>query len=347
MPILFFACSNEESDLMYNTERNHKVISINDSKLDNFLSFEDIEEFEKKILDVQDMDSTELVKWEDAHNFYSLRRISIDIELEERALLKEYEDYSIEELMKMPEKHSDMFNEFNGLFIEKQFDDSTFFYDLDIDNNNYSYLVNKDGLVEINGDIYQFKAETTKIIIGGDKSKISLLSSTNETDPINNIKVIRKDIPKANNGFTRSAYKTRHVYKVILYSDFIQSYNQSTKQYASYYKIRVRSLQKHFGLYYCNYTTHLKTETTCEGNFTEGYTLRYINGAFRYIPDYRQWTITSPMANRQKTHTLDVTYFAPYPTFYTDLGKETPKIYHAIHKVWSEKNSNISFTMSF
>lgn len=42
----------------------------------------------------------------------------------------------------------------------------------------YAYLINADGIVQIDGKIYQLKKDKIKVIADGDASKIGLLKST-------------------------------------------------------------------------------------------------------------------------------------------------------------------------
>ena len=166
--------------------------------MDNYLTFGDFDQLEQKVIELDEMTEDEISNWEKSKNFVSIRTISDAIDSAEfdfyehvkDSLLKLYTESEIKN-MKFPEMHAQLFYEFSELFIKKTMkDDNSIYYDLDIDNYNYSRIVNKDGIVKVGTPIYQFKEATIKIIEDGNKDKIKILDDIIETDPINKITVI-------------------------------------------------------------------------------------------------------------------------------------------------------------
>lgn len=391
--IFSVSCTNEDS---YENQSlpnlSKKSLTINNPTLDNYLTFGDFDQLEQKVIELDEMTEDEISNWEKSKNFVSIRTISDAIDSAEfdfyehvkDSLLKLYTESEIEN-MKFPEMHAQLFYEFSELFIKKTMkDDNSIYYDLDINNYNYSRIVNKDGIVKVGTPIYQFKEATIKIIEDGNKDKIKILDDIIETDPINKITVINlkgDNLFPPNNmnvtphPFEYETYKTRNTFKVIMRNRFEQKYYSPRKCYATTYSIQVRSLRRYFGVY-GNY----KTNMTYNGSFTGsshdfGYWLDHTN-PYNLKPRYalRDWSLSNQYRTK-KTNTLYYYFFTNggqgdiYTTFqrecffstpytgqpydleisggsiYATLGQYSlPEIYHWNHSINVQGSSQISFS---
>jgi hypothetical protein len=136
-----------------------------------------------------------------------------------------------------------------------------------IERKTYSisndYLLNKDGIVKIGEDIYQFSTEIVKMIKGGDISKISSLSSINHTNESLGIYVfpVYRDNGKSN-GRTEQFYSIssceseKSGSRLIAYEERLRLYNSFLAQVIIQYQIKLRSLEKR-GLWWGNKDTGL------------------------------------------------------------------------------------------
>ena len=362
--------------------------------MDNYLTFGDFDQLEQKVIELDEMTEDEISNWEKSKNFVSIRTISDAVDSAEfdfyehvkDSLLKLYTESEIEN-MKFPEMHAQLFYEFSELFIKKTMkDDNSIYYDLDINNYNYSRIVNKDGIVKVGTPIYQFKEATIKIIEDGNKDKIKILDDIIETDPINKITVINlkgdnlfppNDINVTPYPFEYETYKTRTTFKVIMRNRFEQKYSQSRKAYFSRYSVQGRSLRRYFGIY-GNYTVQMTYNGSFSGsNNVFGYWLDYsIPSNPKQVYALRGWSLSN-QTNTKKTHTLNYYFFTKnnkgelnpslakecfhsipyenqYPYLYEGEGGSNPEygqfslpsIYHWNHTIKVAGSSNISINTS-
>lgn len=113
------------------------------------------------------------------------------------------------------------------------------------------YLLNKDGIVKIGEDIYQFSSDNIKMIKEGDVSKISSLPSINQTNESLGVYVFPVDRGNSSsNGRTDAFYSLsscsneKSGCKVIAYEEEQLSYNSVYGIAVIQYQIKLRSLAK-------------------------------------------------------------------------------------------------------
>lgn len=114
----------------------------------------------------------------------------------------------------------------------------------------FAYLVNADGIVQIDGKIYQFKKDKIKVIADGDASKIALLKSTNKTSKelqievseVNRSSKIIEDTGRQMSN--TSCTSTVDNYRLIAYEEIGSSSQVSYCGHDLYYYYTLRSLKK-------------------------------------------------------------------------------------------------------
>lgn len=333
---VFVACNNEEEYSDGNTQRKSGL-----SKTENFISFKDFDDMNTNIDLLREMDDEAIELWETSKNFVSLQTIfNMVNDAEDKhydTLEMRYKSY---EEIKEEELHSELFNEFSDILIKRNTpDDDGFYYDMDIDNSDYAYIVNKDGIVKIGKDIYQFKDGITKVIKGGDKSKISILNRIDSTDEQLGIFVYKIKLISTENAFHKHITKNKGKYRVILYHDFFQNYTYDYTKVCTAQKTKVRSLKKRlFGAYYIDHRAKITVNSTFNGNTVYGYTKNTITMAVDYM--YRNWSVTNHQKVFKKNSTATFYYFdSDYKLFFS---VDKPKIYNGTISVSTSDGVSLS-----
>lgn len=194
LSILFIiSCSDNE---VYD----NKVIRLEN----DYLVFPSEELFHKTINELNNNDNL-LSAWESKYAFQSLRSIYNEIMYPLELLSEEAENLTEEELNKeentrykeLYHNHLKLREKYKNFLIESQ-DGSL---EMDVISDPYSYLVNADGIVKIDGKIYQFKKNTVKIILNGDAAFLSEMKNLNTSaDQIYFTKVIRDNVSNWSSG---------------------------------------------------------------------------------------------------------------------------------------------------
>ncbi len=165
-----------------------------------------------------------------------------------------------------------------------------------IDRKTYSigldYLLNKDGIVKIEGQIYQYNYNTIKIIEDGDASKIAFLTQTNQTNEslgIQVIKIFHEQIER--NGRTEgnisSCTSTEGKYRTIAYEESSYGYDFNRQLGKIDYHIKLRSLKKKTFWWGNHDTGFLHTEGSYSGTYTGNATVNYSMPAYTGTHDTR------------------------------------------------------------
>lgn len=259
----FVAC--EESN--YEVDEFVGKKSITQLSTDNFLTFASFEELAKKVEEISNMTYEEQIKEEESKGFVSIDRIYEEITLAEEELLKPYEDLTIEELTKMPRKTSAIHDMYSDILITDTLEGGGLL-ELPNANPNYAKVLNRKSLVKVDGKIYQFKKNETKIIEDGDESKISYLDRVNDSDSTLKIKVYKNFTEK---DVVKSAYKTNGTFKVILTNRF-QQIEAADNLYATSFVTEIQVAKKVFGLFYMGHKArNIEHYWRFSGNIVEGF----------------------------------------------------------------------------
>jgi hypothetical protein len=237
----FVAC--EETN--YETDEFVGKKTITQLSTDNFLTFASFEELEKKVEEISEMTYEEQIKEEESKGFVSIDRIYEEITLAEEELLKPYENLTVEELSKMPRITSAIHDMYSDILIIDTLEGGGLL-ELPNANPNYTKVLNRKSIVKVDGKIYQFKKNETKIIEDGDENKIPYLDRLNDSDTTLKIKVYKNFTEK---DVVKSAYKTNGTFKVVLNNRFTQI-EAADNLYATSFVTEIKVAKKAFAAFY-------------------------------------------------------------------------------------------------
>lgn len=158
----------------------------------------------------------------------------------------------------------------------------------------FDYLLNKDGIVKVEGKIYQYSYDFVKVIGDGDMSKISLLNQINETNEGLNIYVNKVWHNKEEGSPTgrienqlSSCTSTKDNYRTIAYEEQAIEYDYRYSEGFTHYFIKLRSLKKKT-LWWGNHKTgFLRSQGSFTAAFTGGITPTYTSAV--YTGTYHTW----------------------------------------------------------
>lgn len=313
LSLYMYGCSNEEiiNEDIYQLRKS----TISSNNLSNYLTFKSYEEIDKILELIKSMDYEQQISWENNLNFISVNRIYEEINIANNEQLKPYEDkyeeMSVDELSKIPYVAPKIRDEFKDVLITEKMEDGFIYDDINISIYELSKIVNRNGIVKVGDKIYQYKKYTTKIIEDGDESKIPLLNSILSSDDELKITVIDLKSNSPQN-FSKSAYKTNGVYKVIIYNDFHQKYQGDPNIYRTNFQIKMRVLRKAFGVAYFNHKEIVEFNNSFIGNAVTGFQIS-TNGS--HITGYHKWTGSFKGPTPNKEHTVELNFnAAPYST---------------------------------
>lgn len=176
------SCQQKIEESIVN-ENNKKNIAINvDVCVENgILFFKNEEHLIKVLKKFSQMTEKEYIDWCNNNNFNSLEKLYIEA-MHSQA---EYNNIFTEESKIIPNqpKNSGLMKKMidSGVIIEEENNEGTN-YKLPLDNIALAFVVNKDRIVSINGDLYQYNNENVKIIKNNDFSKIKYLKTINSTN---------------------------------------------------------------------------------------------------------------------------------------------------------------------
>jgi hypothetical protein len=136
--------------------------------------------------------------------------------------------------------------------------------DMNVSVPFYAYLVNADGIVQIDGKIYQLKRGKNKVITDGDASKIGLLKAAETTSKNSQIEVFEViQTSKVTEDVGRKMYNTycentNGSYRMIAYEEVAGGPDRSSCGTGLHYYYRLRSLKKILGTWQNHQTNDLK-----------------------------------------------------------------------------------------
>lgn len=160
---------------------------VSESYNSTFLEFKDVKAFMAKLTEVSKMKKEQLGEWEQSRGFVSMRSIYENIlDLELKTIEEEEQKINDNPSLKSQMKHkfSDLYGN-NKEVIQL----TDYGFEINSPDLAYASLINKNGIVKIEGDIYQFSRNKVKIIKSGDVNKISSLKNFNDNGKFDNIEV--------------------------------------------------------------------------------------------------------------------------------------------------------------
>ena len=192
-------------------KQNEEAVSPNLSSSESFAVFKTYDEFQKTVAKLSKGTHDDVVAFEKKHNFVSLSTLLMRAEQEEAT----NHERELKMLAEKPQLVNTMKHEISKTIQENP---ESFIYSaeegvrLNLILSELSRVLNKDGLVYVEGKIIQYKYDFIKIINDGDVRKIGMLSRTPTTDKQQNITVNPVNFAKSKNqsngrpaySFTRS-----------------------------------------------------------------------------------------------------------------------------------------------
>jgi hypothetical protein len=151
-----------------------------------YLEFPNFDAFTKAVVAATQAEPTRQFAWEKSQGFVSLKHL----------LEREIDNFVANEAPKLANPTAEQAKETearlqNALKAYRGFitysNENAF--ELAVSPSAYGHLVNRDGVVKIGPDLYQFTAERMKVIRGGDVAKIPSLFTTQMSDPAQGIEV--------------------------------------------------------------------------------------------------------------------------------------------------------------
>lgn len=307
------------------------------STIENFLTFESMDEFNKIAQKMAKAPYSEVISLEKQRNFVSLR-----------TLLKEAEEVDAinhEKEMKIAEENPVMAKTMTHQ-IPKVIRDNpnSFFYSneegirLNLIRTELATLLNKDGIVKVGGKIIQYKSAYTKVIEDGNVDKIALLKTTATTDKTAGISVhpvrFRNSNKRLDYAYSRSCeggYGSPLQYRIIVYEEAFDFEDYSYHYYVG--GLKIRTLKRGFlGGWYnhatrsqsgdgnvsYNFANNPSSWNTWVVNYTGNYSFNNNNGnetseytptfflfkcPYSYYYQYPEYANFQPQFNSSSTHT--------------------------------------------
>lgn len=172
------------------------------------LIFNSKEALDMFLTQVNSSNQDDVDKWEEKIGFVSHRLIFKKVIEKEDSVNDFYENLPEKEQefwKKQPEIHSDFYYEAldNGWIREVVEPDGNVYFDYNLVDNSMNSVVNCEGLVYVEGKIFQYTSNALKIITNGDFDLVLSLASVNSSNPEGTILVdIKKDevLQKSNGG---------------------------------------------------------------------------------------------------------------------------------------------------
>lgn len=310
--LLFFVSCKKEDLTTKNESSSNPNVAQRSASSEEFLSFSNFENFYETLEYVKALNATDLENWEVSNDFLSMRNVFDQIVLAESVISARLDTIpadSVSYYESLPTQHSPLCSTYNYMLVTKTEEGGSFF-DANINDYNFSYLVNSHGIVKIGNKIYQFTSEYIKTIDDGDAQKIPNLLEATDSDPTNKITVtnINSDyvaLHKVSSTatFVRSNIGDNGRNRVIVYQNWDQKATTQPNTKVSTYKARVRSLKRRLrGLWYDNDKRNLSLSGSVLGNQTYG---KLANGSFVTV----NWTFSVSNLTGGTAHTWD--YFLP------------------------------------
>jgi hypothetical protein len=151
-----------------------------------YLEFPNFDAFTKAVVAATQAEPTRQFAWEKSQGFVSLKHL----------LEREVDNFIANEAPKFAQMGAEGAKEAeariqNGLKAYRGFitysNENAF--ELAVSPSAYGHLLNRDGVVKIGPDLYQFTADRMKVVRGGDATKIPDLFGTTASDPARGIEV--------------------------------------------------------------------------------------------------------------------------------------------------------------
>lgn len=215
--LLFGACQNDKT-----AQPNPVQVGTQAT----YLRFDTPEDFKKALMETSKMSREELDAWDKTKGFISLRSIYEQIVDEESAAF-DAEEKMIQKnptLMKtLKHKNSNKIDEVKSLV---KVDNSGI--ELNLYDADHANLLNKDGVVKIGKSLVSYGSNHVKVVLDGDYSQVTKLSSINEKNQTANLRYFpvritsKKLVPNGrpmNNFQYCSDYNDNHDYNMQAWSD--------------------------------------------------------------------------------------------------------------------------------
>lgn len=348
---LLFCVSCEEDENFIESFSDNSIKKIEKKvNMDNFLTFESIEEMYKTIDSLSVLDDNMQQYYEENLDFMSLDRLSNIIDLENDKILEEYKNLTVEELEKYPVKFSDLHNTYSHIYLVDTLDDGSCYHNLDVYDYNLAKILNKDCLVKIDNKIYQLKKNVVKIIEDGDESKIQYLDRTLSTDSVIGITVKILGGRGTNTEVSKSAYKTNGTFRVIIYNTFSQNKVADRDYYKTTFKVSFRVLKKFLGVWYVNHKAYIHYNVRYTGNIVDGFRFRNNNTV---AVESHNWSDAHVNSTIKKYHTFWFYHKSDYnanilnPEYHYNYYGHLPIIYSVQNSVVVPCNSNRTISFDF
>lgn len=324
-------------DDVHNPITEETVIDVDE----RFLKFDSFEEFNKLCAEFNQKEFEYYKDWHDKQSeFVSLKYVYEKLVegenkfLEELAL-KHGENAPLTRQDFGYTKQSQKFLDRGSVFI-----DDYELLDMNVSVPLYAYLVNADGIVQIDGKIYQLKKDKIKVIADGDASKIRLLNSTDTSikelqievsEVVGTSKVVgdtgRK---KANTTCT----DTSDSYRLIAYEIVAGGPDQSHCGLGLHYYYRLRSLKKILGTWQNHKTNYLKirSNNVVINHYKFPYNTEYDRNTYQVLNNLvNEVNVEHPLPYG---HTADYYYFYNYYDCTLHQPTIVPESYCAAVYIW-------------
>jgi hypothetical protein len=230
-----------------NLNSNDKLIPTNDAAIKfngDFLEFASPKDFDEALASLTNASPGSVLKWSNHFGLVSMREIYENAKAEQAKYLDNlialYKSYSADDprrKVKPTIEQQPLAQQYSHLF---KFDTNGLIQGLKEFHFDIAGMLNKDGIVMVGGNIFQYNADNIKIIEGGDKTKIASLNYVTETSKkmniiVNPVKTKLAKSPSARYGTdqhwcsgsdSESTYYTNcsisiSLYQVITYGDEI------------------------------------------------------------------------------------------------------------------------------
>lgn len=192
--LLALTTCSENSIKPDNLNLNDKVIPTNDSAIKfngDFLEFASPKDFDEALASLTNASPASVLKWSNHFGLVSMREIYENAKAEQTKylnnLIAQYKSYSADDprrKVKPTIEQQPLTKQYSHLF---KFDTHGLIQGLKEFHFDIAGMLNKDGIVMVGGNIFQYNADNIKIIEGGDKTKIASLNYVTETSKKMNI----------------------------------------------------------------------------------------------------------------------------------------------------------------
>jgi hypothetical protein len=190
--LLLNSCTDENQII---PQQGNEKSTFSVTNKQGILNFSSQEGFKSIMSELQEKSLDERIEWSSKLGFQSMQDVYDEIMEAEMIIDREYEEQvkllsekELEELSKLPIRHSPIYEKHlaSGLIKLDEEEDSDWFYP-NIFNPAYAHVLNLDGLVIVGDTIFQYTAESFKMLTDGNIGRIDILKKATETIEAQNI----------------------------------------------------------------------------------------------------------------------------------------------------------------